>query len=136
MFDEDRIEPDPALVRELGFSYSEGVRMADELLGLREAPTAIIAGCDASALGLLEGARKRRIAVPEDLSIVGFDDTYAATSAAPPLTTVRQPIAEIGRVALRTLFQLARAEQPDSHHIQLATELVVRESTAPPRGVE
>lgn len=130
------VEPDPALVRELGFSYSEGVRMADELLGLREAPTAIIAGCDASALGLLEGARKRRIAVPEDLSIVGFDDTYAATSAAPPLTTVRQPIAEIGRVALRTLFQLARAEQPDSHHIQLATELVVRESTAPPRGVE
>ncbi|MHA6526037.1 LacI family DNA-binding transcriptional regulator [Tessaracoccus sp. G1721] len=124
---------DGALVVQLGFTHEAGAEMAEELLGLDEPPTAIFAGCDASALAVLEVARRRGLRVPEDLSVVGFDDTYAAVSAAPPLTTVHQPIADIGRVALRTLLQLTKGEQPDSHHIQLATQLVVRESTAFPK---
>lgn len=125
---------DPALVLEEGFSFLAGLEMATALLGRQEPPTAIFAGCDASALGVLEAARRHGLRVPEDLSVVGYDDTYSALSTAPPLTTVRQPIIDMGRVALRTLLQQARGERPDSHHIQLATQLVVRESTAPPRG--
>ncbi|WP_250444821.1 substrate-binding domain-containing protein [Actinotalea sp. C106] len=70
--------------------------------------------------------------VPQDLSVVGFDDSSAAASSAPALTTVRQPIVEMGKVALRTLLQVARGESIDSHHVQLSTTLVVRESTASP----
>ena len=70
--------------------------------------------------------------MPEDLSVVGFDDTQLARFASPPLTTVRQPLQEMGAVALRTALRLAAGEKIDSHHVELATELVVRRSTAPP----
>lgn len=127
---DDGIAADPALVLEEGFTFLAGLEMATTLLGLPERPTAIFAGCDASALGVLEAARRHSLRVPEDLSVVGYDDTYSALSTAPPLTTVRQPIIDMGRVALRTLLQQSRGERPDSHHIQLATQLVIRESTA------
>ncbi|TFH69451.1 LacI family DNA-binding transcriptional regulator [Cellulomonas sp. HD19AZ1] len=123
---------DDALVREGGFTFEAGLDMALGFLHLPDPPTAVFAGCDASALGVLEAARRRGLRVPDDLSVVGFDDTYAAVSTAPPLTTVRQPIIDMGRVALRTLLQQARGERPDSHHVQLSTRLVVRESTTAP----
>ena len=71
------------------------------------------------------------VGVPENLSIVGFDDTPLARLLSPPLTTVRQPLREMGQVALRTALRLAAGERLDSHHVELATELVVRSSTAP-----
>lgn len=123
---------DPALILEREFNVSAGVEMAGKFLTEPRPPTAIFAGCDASALGVFEAARRRGLRVPQDLSVVGFDDTYVAASSAPPLTTVRQPISDMGRVALRTLLQQARGERADSHHVQLATQLVVRGSTAPP----
>ena len=104
------------------------------LLGSRRPPTALLTGCDATALGVLEGARKMNVDVPLDLSVVGFDDTPAASSSAPPLTTVRQPMIGLGRTALRTLLEQSRGDVPDSHRIQLATSLIVRESTSAPRG--
>ncbi|MGI5283643.1 substrate-binding domain-containing protein [Nonomuraea polychroma] len=64
-----------------------------------------------------------------DLSVVGFDDTEIATMTSPQLTTVRQPLREMGMVALRTALRLASGEKIESHHIELATELVIREST-------
>ena len=64
--------------------------------------------------------------------MVGFDDTPVARLAAPPLTTVRQPLREMGAVAVRTALRLAAGEGVDSHHVELATELVVRQSTARP----
>ena len=79
---------------------------------------------------MLEAARLRGLRVPEDLSIVGFDDTQVARFASPPLTTVRQPLWEMGGVALRTALRLAAGDKLDSHHVELATELVVRQSTA------
>lgn len=124
---------DPALILEREFTVPSGVEMATVFLAEAEPPTAVFAGCDASALGVFEAARRRGLRVPEDLSVVGFDDTSMAASSAPPLTTVRQPIGDMGRVALRTLLQQARGERPDSHHVQLATQLVVRGSTAAPR---
>lgn len=65
--------------------------------------------------------------------MVGFDDTSLAQMASPPLTTVRQPLREMGSAALRIALRLANGEKVESHHIELATDLVMRSSTAPPR---
>lgn len=112
--------------------YETGLAGAAELLDLDEPPTAVFAGNDEIALGVVEAARVRGLRVPEDLSVVGFDDTSLAQMASPPLTTVRQPLREMGAAALRTALRLANGEKAESHHIELATELVVRASTASP----
>jgi LacI family transcriptional regulator len=115
------------------FVYESGFQGGGALLDLPRRPTAIFAGSDEMALGVIEAARVRGLRVPEDLSIVGFDDTQLAQMASPPLTTVRQPLHEMGAVAVRTALRLAAGEAIDSHHVELATRLVVRGSTAPPR---
>jgi LacI family transcriptional regulator len=102
------------------------------LLDFAERPTAIVAATDEVAAGVIEAARRKTLRVPEDVSIVGFDDTEVGRLLSPPLTTVRQPLREMGRVALRTALRLATGEQLDSHHVELATEIIVRNSTAPP----
>ena len=121
-------------VREGRFLYQDGMIGAAALLELAEPPTAIFAGSDETAAGVIEAARSRGLRVPEDLSVVGFDDTQIARFASPPLTTVRQPLREMGAVALRTALRLAANEKLDSHHVELATELIVRHSTARPAG--
>lgn len=112
------------------FVYQNGLDEGTALLDLPEPPSAVFAGSDEMALGVIEAARVRGRRVPEDLSVVGFDDTQAARLSSPPLTTVRQPLREIGAVALRSALRLAAGEKVDSHHIELATELIVRGSTA------
>jgi LacI family transcriptional regulator len=82
---------------------------------------------------VIEAARVAGLVVPRDLSVVGFDDLPIARWAAPPLTTVRQPLAEMGRVATQLLEALIAGRDPDAYHVELATALVVRASTAPPR---
>ncbi len=124
----------PSYVRTRHFHYPDGVAGGAALFDLIEPPTAIFAGCDEIALGVLEAARARGLRVPEDLSIVGFDDTQIARMGSPPLTTVRQPLRKMGGVAVRTALRLAAGERVDSHHVELATELVVRGSTASPPG--
>jgi LacI family transcriptional regulator len=118
-------------VRHGEFSYQTGQLGAAALLNLAEPPTAVFTGNDEIALGVIETARTRGLRIPEDLSVVGFDDTLLAQMASPPLTTVRQPLRQMGGVALRTALRLANGEKVESHHIELATELVVRDSTAP-----
>lgn len=122
---------DPDLVLHGDFEYDDGLAMGTRFLALDEPPTAVFAASDATALGVMEAARRRGLRVPEDLSVVGFDDTVLAERATPALTTVRQPLQDMGRVALRTLLRLADGETLDSHHVELATNLVVRGSTAP-----
>jgi LacI family transcriptional regulator len=124
---------DPALIRSGDFDYETGLVEGGGLLDLVDPPTGIVANCDAAAVGVLQAARLRNVVVPRDLSVVGFDDTRQARWSAPPLTTIRQPLSEIARVAVRAVVQLAEGRRPYSHHMQLATSLVVRESTAPPR---
>jgi LacI family transcriptional regulator, galactose operon repressor len=124
--------PDEALMMQGAFTYEAGVAMGLELLGREAPPTAIFAACDLTALGVLEAARQAGLQVPRDLSVVGFDDTPAALWSAPPLTTVRQNMTGLGRVALRTLVEIAEGREPISHRIELATSLVLRQSTAPP----
>jgi len=95
-------------------------------------PTAILALSDQLALGAIEWMAEHRISVPEDVSVVGFDDVPTAASANPPLTTVHQDHAEKGILAGRMLVSRLREEDPPSTG-PLATRLVVRGSTSPPR---
>ena len=90
---------DPELVREGTFRHAGGYDAARALLGAARPPTAVFAGSDEQAFGVFEAARAAGLRVPRDLSVVGFDDLPIARWAAPPLTTVRQPLAEMGRVA-------------------------------------
>jgi LacI family transcriptional regulator len=119
-------------IRNVGSNFEDGLAGGSALLGVPKPPTAIFAVTDDSAAGVIEAARVRGLQVPRDLSVVGFDDTPIARLLSPPLTTVRQPLREMGRVALRTALRLATGEAIDSHHVELATELVVRSSTGPP----
>jgi LacI family transcriptional regulator len=114
------------------FQYDVGLRAGGRLLDLAERPTALVGGSDTIAIGIIEAARVRGLRVPDDLSVTGFDDTELATVASPPLTVIRQPLREMGRVALKSLLALAAGEALDSHHVELATELIVRGTTAPP----
>jgi LacI family transcriptional regulator len=92
----------------------------------------VFASNDLQALGVLEAARAHSLRVPEHLSVVGFDDMAPAQWSAPPLTTVRQPFAEMGRVAVQNLLRLVEGVTLAAPRVELATQLVVRASTAPP----
>ena len=127
------IRVDPDLLRDGNFHHSGGYEAAIELLALPDRPTAIFAGSDEQAFGVIEAARRAGLSVPDDLSVVGFDDLPVARWASPPLTTVRQPLAYMGRVAAQMLQNLIENRELDSYHVELATELIVRSSTQPPR---
>jgi LacI family transcriptional regulator len=124
---------DRDLVVEGDFGYESGFRAATRLLDLPEPPTAVFAANDQMALGVYEGVRRNGLRVPEDVSVVGFDDLPETRWSSPPMTTVRQPLVEMGMLAARTVLRLVRGQQVESPRIELATELVVRDSTAPPR---
>jgi len=124
-------EFDPALVRNGDFQHEGGFIRGSELLDMPEPPTAIFAGSDQQALGVYEAARQRGLRIPQDLSVVGFDDLPTMRWVSPPLTTVRQPLADMGRVAAEMLCDLVDGVPLRSQRVELATELVVRESTAP-----
>ncbi len=120
---------DESLVRPGDFYHESGFTGAGQLMDLADPPTAIFAASDQMAFGVYEGLRQRGLRVPDDVSVVGFDDLPEARWASPPLTTVRQPLSEMGTLAARTVLRLARGEQPDSSRVELATDLVVRDST-------
>jgi LacI family transcriptional regulator len=124
---------DAELVRQGDFYHESGFVSGAALLDLSRPPTAIFAASDQMALGVFEAVRLRGLRVPEDVSVVGFDDLPEARWSSPPLTTVRQPLAEMGMMAARTVLQLAQGEKIDSLRVDLATALTVRDSTAPPR---
>jgi LacI family transcriptional regulator len=127
------IPPDPALVAESDFELAPGAAAAAMLIDLPEPPTAIFAFNDAIAIGALHAAHARGLQVPDDLSIVGFDDIDWATIVRPALTTVRQPLRDMGRTGVSLLLRLLEGEHAGARQIEHATRLVVRDSTAPPR---
>ena len=99
-------------------------------------PTALIGFNDKTAVGALAAAAQRGLRVPKDLSIAGFDDIDLAQATSPALTTVRQPLAEMGRMAVSLLIRLLERHRLDALHVELATELIVRGSTGPvPRAL-
>jgi DNA-binding LacI/PurR family transcriptional regulator len=128
----------PAVVSQGAYLPAGDTRGAALLLDVDDPPTAILCYSDAAALGVLEAARIRGLRVPEDLSVVGFDDAPLAARTVPPLTTVRQDVDAKGRAAaaaLTGLIERNRAGAPvmSADRIVLPVELVVRASTAPPR---
>ena len=123
---------DESLITQSSFSYEGGREVASALLGRPDRPTAIFAAADEIALGILEEARQLAIRIPEELSVVGFDDSFLASRSAPPLTTVAQPLVEMGQLAARSLSQMITDEVVGTRYIELATRLVVRNSTGPP----
>ncbi|WP_410812696.1 LacI family DNA-binding transcriptional regulator [Micromonospora sp. 067-2] len=114
------------------FHHGGGLAAAQRLLALPEPPTAIFAGSDQQATGVYEAVRQVGRSIPDDVSVVGFDDLNFAQWTAPPLTTVRQPLHEMGVTAARTLLRIISGQRLDSHRIELATTLVRRSSTARP----
>ena len=113
------------------FLREDGLTFGRELLQLPDRPTAIFAGNDLTALGVLEAARMLGLSVPRDVSIVGYDDLEIARWSGPPLTTIRQPLAEMGEQAALLALD-AQGGAVRAARVDLATTLVVRESTAPP----
>lgn len=126
------IEYDPELVRHGDSLVSGGRTRGAELLGLPQRPTAIISGSDEQAYGVYQAARDRGLRIPEDLSVVGFDDVELCQWVSPQLTTVRQPLAEMAREATRMVIELARDGARATPRVELATTVIERESTAPP----
>nr|SBO97869.1 Transcriptional regulator, LacI family [Nonomuraea gerenzanensis] len=123
--------PDRALVRHEAFAVEAGQRHGRDLLSLDERPTAIVAGNDEIAVGVLAAAKELGIPVPGGLSVTGFDDTPQTEWTTPRLTSVRQPLMGMGRMAVETVLGMADGVQPASRHLQLATTLSVRDSTGP-----
>jgi LacI family transcriptional regulator len=127
------IASDPQLVRIGNFLAQAGHDETLALMRLPEAPTAIFAGSDMQAYGVYQAAKELGLRVPDDLSVVGFDDVDMCRWVSPQLTTVHQPIEEMAREATRVLMSLAyRGIQPLRPKVEMATSLVVRESTAAP----
>ncbi|MGW1952440.1 LacI family DNA-binding transcriptional regulator [Streptomyces sp. NPDC001920] len=121
------------LVRPGDFHHETGYRQGLELLRRPDRPTAVFAGNDLQALGLYEAARELGLRIPQDLSVVGFDDLPVARWMGPPLTTVRQPLTEMAEAAAKLVLTLAREDgTPTNTRVELATSLVVRSSTGAP----
>ncbi|MEW1840968.1 LacI family DNA-binding transcriptional regulator [Nonomuraea angiospora] len=125
------VTPDRALVRHEAFSVEAGLRHGHDLLALDERPTAIVAGNDEIAVGVLAAAKELGVTVPGELSVTGFDDTPQTQWTTPRLTSVRQPLVGMGRMAVETVIGMVDGVQPASRHLQLATTLSVRDSTGP-----
>lgn len=130
--EEAGIAVDQGLIRVGDFRFPLAFEGAMDLLSQPDRPTAIFAGNDLEALAVIRAGRELGLRVPDDLSVVGFDDVALAQWSAPPLTTVRQPFAEMGRLAVQSALGLAQGVAPLTTRMELATELVVRQSTAPP----
>ena len=122
---------DPELVRVGGYRAVETTDAARELLTRPERPTAVFAANDLSAIRVIEIARELGLRVPEDLSVVGFDNVPEASNAVPALTTVAQPLHQMGAEAVRLLLGLL-AGGTSEEHLLLPATLVVRASSAPP----
>lgn len=120
---------DPLLVVPGDYQYRSGYSAAITLLDLAQPPTAIFAANDLMAFGVYDVVRSRGLRIPEDISVVGFDDVPQCAFMHPPLTTVRQPLFEMGQAAARILLQYIREPERPVERVVVPTELMIREST-------
>lgn len=127
-----KLDTDPELILQGDFSFEGGQAAAAQILAMSNRPTAIFAANDKSAMGLLYALQESGLRIPQDISIVGFDDVPSAAHIFPGLTTVRQPLAEMGRAAVNSLLaHIAGLESP-TKSITLPVQLTQRNSTAAP----
>lgn len=127
------VEVDPELMRVGGYRRESAHAPARELLTLPQRPTAVFAANDLSAIGTMDMARELGITVPDELSVIGFDNVPESALTTPTLTTVAQPIQEMGAAALDLLVAILGGTRDSSSHVRLETRLVERNSTARPR---
>ncbi|MCY7572636.1 catabolite control protein A [Bacillus pumilus] len=120
---------DDALVAEGDYSYDSGIESLAHLLEQSDKPTAVIAATDEMALGVIHGAQDRGVFIPEDLEVIGFDNTRLSLMVRPQLTTVVQPTYDIGAVAMRLLTKLMNKEQVDDQIVELPHRIEERQST-------
>jgi LacI family transcriptional regulator len=129
------IEADESLIQQGYFTYRSGLEAAEKLLSRRRAPSAIIAANDDMAAAVVSVAHRRGLDVPHDLSVVGFDDTSAATNVWPELTTIRQPVASMADSAIDILLRSIRGKERHTRvvidHV-VAHQLIKRGSVARP----
>jgi LacI family transcriptional regulator len=131
--DEAGVPVDPDLVRYGSFYVDAGYDHGMELLSRADRPSAIFAGSDMQAMGVLRAAWQLGLDVPADLSVVGYDNLPVAAWIGPALTTVNQPLRDMAGTATQMLLDLAHGAELSTSRIDLVTELVVRETTGPPR---
>ncbi len=131
--DAARLPANPDLIRPGQFHHHDGYVEGRALLMADRRPTAIFASSDLQALGVYEAARSLELSIPGDLSVVGYDDLAIAEWAGPPLTTIRVPLAKMAEQATHLVTRLRDEPELAFSRVEMATSLVVRESTAPPR---
>ncbi len=129
---EHNIPQDPTMQVIGDFMEPSGYLGAQQLLAHPTPPTAIVCSNDVMAFGAIRAIQEMGLRVPQDVSIIGFDDVPESRTFRPKLTTVRQPLQEMGRVATRILVQMIEKSSSAPNQIALPTELIIRESTAPP----
>lgn len=131
--EEAGIACDEDLIAQAEQSPRRAARAVEAMIAFDAPPTAVVAATDPMAIAVMEAALDAGLTVPADLSIVGFGGVPEACTAPVPLTTVRQPLQEMGIEAARMLLERIGGAEPAGPHVTLPVELVVRESTAPPR---
>jgi len=122
---------DPVLVCQGDFSEQSGLEAGRRLLELAEPPSAIFAANDGMALGVMNAIREKGLRIPEDISLIGFDDIPASSMTQPPLTTLRHPFEAMAQATVQELVRRIRGEPGRRHRIEFPSEFVVRESTGP-----
>jgi LacI family transcriptional regulator len=125
----------PELIYEGTFFQPDGFAGASALLDLPNPPTAIFASNDVMAMGAMDAIRNRGLRVPDDISVIGFDDIPQASMIRPALTTINQPLEKMGRVATQMLLDLLHQPDKKADRIELPTQLEIRDSCNPPRTV-
>jgi LacI family transcriptional regulator len=124
----NHIAEDAELIIEGTFAQPDGYQGGVKFLSMKNPPTAVFASNDMMAMGVIDAARERGLGVPEDISVVGFDDIYLSAQVRPAITTVRQPLETMGRVAAQMLLDILRDPGRKKENIELPTELVIRDS--------
>jgi DNA-binding LacI/PurR family transcriptional regulator len=124
---------DPALIRHGEWHFAGGYTAMQALLALPAPPTAVFVGSDEQCLGVYRALHEQGLAVSTNMSVVGFDDMPYAELLTPALTTVRQPLREMGRVATTLLLRVIAGELVETLRVELATPLITRASCGPPR---
>jgi LacI family transcriptional regulator len=128
-----RLAPDRRLIREGTHTAEGGQREMSALLRLTKRPTAVLASNDWTAIGALHAIHSSGLRVPDDMSLVGFDDIPLVSFTTPALTTVRMSAVDVGSTAFQALFRMIGGERHEGEVFQIPTRLVIRDSTAKAR---
>lgn len=128
-FSEKSVQLDNQLLLRGDYSYTSGVEAVEDLLALKEKPTAVFVASDEMALGVIHGAQDKGYKVPDDLEVCGFDNTRLATMVRPTLSTIVQPMYDIGAVAMRLLTKYMNKEEIDEKEVVLPHRIIERNST-------